>query len=163
MADTLIVYYSLEGNIDFVARALAKEVGADLCRLETVKVYPKKGLMKFFHGGKDVVAGIRPELKTALPDLSPYSKVVIAAPVWAGKPAAPINTFLESANFSEKKIFAFTSSASGNGGKTLELIADAAKRTGGIAVACESFKNPATKPDEALAQVKEFAKKLEKC
>ena len=161
MTDTMIVYYSLDGNIDFLARSLAKETGADLCRLETVKVYPKKGLMKFFHGGKDAVAGIKPELKTALPDLTSYSKVVIAAPVWAGKPAAPINTFMDKADFRGKKIFAITSSASGNGSKTLELLVKEAEKKGGNPAACESFKNPCAKPDEALEKIKAFAKKVQ--
>lgn len=83
MADTLIAYYSLEGNIDFVARELAKEIGADLFRIETVKAYPERGLAKFFHGGKDTVMGARPELKAPLPDLSAYSTVVLGMPVWA--------------------------------------------------------------------------------
>lgn len=160
MADTLIVFYSLEGNVDFVARALAKELGADLCRLETEKEYPKKGLLKFFHGGKDAVAGLKPALKTALPDTAPYAKVVIAAPVWAGKPAAPINTFLEQADLSGKKVFAFTSSAGGNGDKALAMMLDAAKKKGGEAVASESFTNAAKHPDISLEKVRSFAEKI---
>ena len=40
MADTLVVYYSLEGNVDFLARENADEMKADLLRPETEKEYP---------------------------------------------------------------------------------------------------------------------------
>ena len=157
MANTLIVYYSLEGNIDFVARTLAKELGADTFRLETVKAYPKTGLAKFFHGGKDAVANSQPELK-AVPDVSAYQTIVVGAPVWAGRPAAPINTLFANVDVAGKNLAAFASSAGGSATKTLELIAEKAKGTDVVAVA--SFKNPARNPESALADIKAFAEKI---
>ena len=49
---TAVVYYSLEGNIHFVAEKVAKEIGADLVRLSPSKAYPDKGFKKFLWGGK---------------------------------------------------------------------------------------------------------------
>ena len=160
MAKTLIVYYSLEGNIDFVAKKLAETLGADIFRLETVKDYPKKGLLKFFHGGKDVVAGLKPELKGEIPSLSGYDKIVIGAPVWASKPAAPLNTFFDKADLSGKKCFPFASSAGGNSKKCLELMASDITKKGGTVGSCAEFTNPLRKPDDALAQVNDFAQKI---
>ena len=158
MADTMIAYYSLEGNIDFVARELAKEIGADLFRIETVKAYPERGLAKFFHGGKDTVMGARPELKAPLPDLSAYSTVVLGMPVWAGRPAAPINTALAGADFSGRRVAAFASSAGGDTGKTFDIIER--RLQGAELFATESFKNPLRDPDVAAEKIKAFAKKL---
>ena len=45
----IIVYYSLEGNTDYTANILAKELGADLLRLEPVTPYPTDN-KKFFAG-----------------------------------------------------------------------------------------------------------------
>lgn len=160
MADTLIVYYSLEGNIDFVARKLAKELNADLHRIETVKEYPKKGLAKFLHGGKDAVSGFKPELKNELPSLSDYAKIVVGSPVWAGKPAAPINTFLEKSDFSGKTVFAFASSAGGNAEKCLKAISDTITKKGGTIYATASFTNPARNPEAALDSINAFAEKI---
>ena len=161
MADTLIVYYSLEGNVDFVSRELAKELGADLYRLQTVKEYPKKGLMKFVHGGRDTIKGFKPELK-ALPDLSAYKTILVGAPVWASKPAAPLNTFFDGADFSGKSVSLFASSAGGNSKKYLSIIREIAGKKGGSVKAEEEFTNPLKDPEKTIAQVEAFAKRI-KC
>ena len=160
MSDTLIVYYSLEGNIDFVSRALSKELGAELFRIETVKEYPKKGLLKFIHGGKDAVMGFSPELKVAPPDLSPYSRIIIGSPVWAGKCAAPVTTFLDTADFSGKHVAVFASSAGGSAQKCIKQISDAVAKKGGTVNASESFVNPARSMEAALEKIKAFAERV---
>ncbi len=159
MSKSLVIYYSLEGNVDFLAGEIAKEIDADICKVETVKEYPKKGLAKFFHGGKDVVINLRPELKTALPDISSYELIVIGTPVWASRPASPINTVLHELDFAGKKLAAFCSSASGVQGKTFESIASKAKNLDTLC-ATASFKNPLLNKDAALNEIKAFASKL---
>ena len=161
MADTLIAYYSLEGNIDFVANELASLLNADKCRLETVKEYPKKGLVKYLHGGKDTLKGFKPELKTTIPDLAQYSTVIVGAPVWANGPAAPIMTFLEAADFTGKKVSFFTSSMGGSSAKTLKTMADAATSKGAASVVPGfAVVNPLKKQDSAKAKIAEFAESL---
>ena len=160
MSDTLIIYYSLEGNVDFIARNLAEKLNGDLCRLETVKNYPKSGLLKFFHGGKDVVSGAKPELKTEIPDCSSYSKVIVGGPVWASKPAASLNTLFEKINLFGKNFYAFASSAGGNADKCLKLMCEAAEKQGASVIACESFVNPLKKPEAALEKVNLFVQKI---
>ena len=159
MADTLIVYFSLEGNVDFVSRELAKELGADLYRLQTVKEYPKKGLMKFVHGGRDTIKGFKPELK-ALPDLSAYKTILVGAPVWASKPAAPLNTFFDGADFSGKSVSLFASSAGGNSKKCLSIMRAIAGKKGGTVKAEEEFTNPLKDPEKTIAQVEAFAERI---
>ena len=160
MADTLIVYFSLEGNVDFVSRELAKELGADLYRLQTVKEYPKKGLMKFVHGGRDTIKGFKPELKGQLPNLSAYKTILVGAPVWASKPAAPLNTFFDGADFSSKSVSLFASSAGGNSKKCLSIMREIAGKKGGTVKAEEEFTNPLKDPEKTIAQVKAFAERI---
>ena len=154
MSNAIIIYYSLEGNIDFLARAAAKEDGAELCRLETVKEYPKKGLMKFLHGGRDASFGFKPELKTALPDLSAYERIIIGTPVWASKPAAPINTFLEQADFKDKNVSILVSSAGGSPAKCIDIITNVVTAKGGTVTGSLAFVNPLKKPQESLEKLK---------
>ena len=161
MADTLVVYFSLEGNIDFVSRELAKELGADLYRLQTTKEYPKKGLMKFVHGGRDTIKGFKPELK-ALPDLTAYKNIIVGAPVWASKPAAPLNTFFEAADFSGKSVSLFASSAGGNSKKCLAIMREITGEKCGTVKEEEEFTNPLKDPEKTIAQVKAFAERI-KC
>ncbi len=158
MAKTLIIYYSLEGNVDFLAKELATELNADLFRLETVKEYPKKGLAKYFHGGKDVVSNSCPELKALPETISPYEQIVIGTPVWASRPAAPLNTLLANIDFAGKKVAAFASAGSDNVGKTFEVIESKLKNATFGATA--AFKNPVKNKETALSILKDFAAKL---
>ena len=51
---TLVVYFSLEGNTDYVAEMIKEKTGADLLRLVPKKAYHDKGFAKFFWGGKSI-------------------------------------------------------------------------------------------------------------
>ena len=48
----LIVYYSMSGNTEAVAKAIGREIHADLLSLEPEKDYPSRGFKKYFWGGK---------------------------------------------------------------------------------------------------------------
>ena len=157
MAKTLIVYYSLEGNVDFLARMLAKELDADIFRLEPVKDYPKKGLAKFFHGGKDTVSNACPELK-ALPEIASYEQIVIGTPVWASRPAAPLNTLFANIDFAGKKVAAFASSGGDSVGKTFTVMAEKLKNA--TISETVSLKNPLRSPEKAQETIKAFAEKI---
>ena len=91
---TLIVYYSLEGNTDYVAKRIARKLGADLLRLVPVKEYSKKGLRKYFQGGKSVMSSQKPELEEYEADLADYDRVLLGFPVWASDFAPPLRTFV---------------------------------------------------------------------
>lgn len=58
----------------------------------------------------------RPELRGTLPDLSGYDTIVLGYPCWWGTMPQAVFTFLESADFSGKKILPFcTHEGSGMG------------------------------------------------
>ena len=57
---TVIVYYSLEGNTEMTAKAIAAELGAELLPLIPVKAYPTGKVSKFVWGScKPVILGHR--------------------------------------------------------------------------------------------------------
>ncbi len=91
---TLIVYYSLEGNTEFVVNTISKKLSADVLKLVPKKAYSDKGFSKFFWGGKSAVMAETPELESYTTDLSKYDQVVIGFPVWAGTFTPPIRTFV---------------------------------------------------------------------
>jgi len=95
MPGPIIVYYSLEGNTDLVARTIAAEFGWDLLRLVPKKSIPDSGFKKYVWGGRQVVLGKRPELEPCAFSAAGRPFVVIAAPIWAGSYAAPLSTFLD--------------------------------------------------------------------
>ncbi|MDD7415897.1 MAG: NAD(P)H-dependent oxidoreductase [Treponemataceae bacterium] len=161
MSQTIIVYYSLEGNIDFVAKTLAEKIScSNVVRLETVKAYPTKGLFKFLHGGKDAIKGFKPELKTELPDLSKFDNIVIATPVWASRPSAPISSFIEKCDFTGKKVFIIASSAGGSAESTIEAINNEVTKKGATVVASVSFVNLLKQQDKVKSGIDEFVSKV---
>ena len=113
---TLIVYYSLEGNTEYVAGKISASTGADILKLVPVKPYCDKGAKKFIWGGKSAVFGETPELEPYETDLSEYDRIIIGFPVWASTFAPPVRTFVNNnkETLKEKEICAFACQA-GNG------------------------------------------------
>ena len=91
---TLIVYYSLGGNTEYAAKAVAEAIGADILRIEPVKAYPTGGFKKFFWGGKSAVMAETPDLKPYAFHPEAYGRVVFGFPVWAGNVTPPIRSFV---------------------------------------------------------------------
>ena len=118
---TAVVYYSMSGNCEFVAKKIAEKTGADLIRLEPEKVYPSSGFRKFLWGGKSAVMGETPALKPYTFDADSYDRIIFGFPVWASNPTPPIRTFIRDngAALRGKKLAAFTCFSGGGADKAL--------------------------------------------
>lgn len=90
MAKTLILYYSLTGNVAKAAQETAQTLEADLCEVKEVK---KRGMVSAFVPG---VVQARTAKQTPIQplgtNLQDYDHFVLMAPVWAGYPAPAINS-----------------------------------------------------------------------
>ena len=93
---TLVVYYSLEGNTEYVAEKIRALTGADLLKLVPKKAYHDKGFAKFLWGGKSAVMAEKPELEPYEVDLTGYERIIFGFPVWASNFTPPLRTFIES-------------------------------------------------------------------
>lgn len=124
---TLIVYYSLEGNTEYVVEKIAGKIPADLLSLHPRKAYASKGLSKFLWGGKSAVMGETPELEDYQVDLADYDRLIFGFPVWAGTFTPPIRTFVRDhkEELSGKTISAFACMSGAGGDKALSKLKDA--------------------------------------
>ena len=120
---TVIVYYSMGGNTEWVARQLAERLGARTLRLEPVKAYPDKGFRKFFWGGKSAVMAEAPALAPYVFDAD-VERVIIGFPVWAGTVTPPIRTFVQEngAALKGKSIAAFACQSGSGAEKALDKL-----------------------------------------
>mgnify|MGYP002860878568 CR=1 FL=1 len=123
MKERLCIYYSFEGNTEFVIDKLAEMVSADKEKLETEIQPPRKGLGKFLKGGEMALTRKDPGLRKLKADLNEYREIVIAYPVWAGTCPAAIMQFLREYPLKEKTVSIIACSASGNGTKSMEEVA----------------------------------------
>ena len=143
---TAIVYYSMHGNVRYVAEKVAKELGADLIELKPVKAYPDKGAMQFIRGGSAVTFKKKPDLEPYSFIASDYDLVIIGTPVWASNFTPPLRTFFEDNDLTGKKIAVIATSAGGNSTKCLQAVKEATK-TDSFAAAL-SLTDPKDKPSE---------------
>ena len=118
---TIIVYYSLDGNTAAAAEALAKRIDADLCEIQPVKPIISAGKPTFrtlMQGGGQVTFGLCPKIKEFSLDLADYDRIILGTPVWAGRCAAPVTSFLKKYcpkhALTDKITAAFTLSGSGD-------------------------------------------------
>lgn len=117
-----IVYYSMSGNVEFVAEEAAAKIEAELIRIEPVKEYPSKGVKKFLWGGKSAVMGETPVLKEYLFDADKYDTVIFGSPVWASNITPPIRTFIKdnADGLKDKKIGLFLCYSGGGAEKAAD-------------------------------------------
>lgn len=124
---TAVVYYSMSGNTEYVAKEIAAEVPADLIRLVPKKAYPNKGVRKFLWGGKAAIMSETPDLEPYEFDAAAYDRIVFGSPVWASRVAPPLRTFIrDQADALEGKSFAAFLCMAGSGDqKAYEKLKDA--------------------------------------
>jgi len=93
-ARILIVYFSDSGNTKVAAEHLGQQLGATLERLAA----PGLGRLGFSGAIKRVWTTLRSQpVKLATPHEDPdgYDAVILAGPVWTGRPASPLISYLK--------------------------------------------------------------------
>ena len=153
----IVIYYSLQGNCEFVANEIAKELGIQTVRLVPDVDPPKKGFGMFFRGGGMVFMKKTPNLVGYDLDLKDYDTIILCSPVWAGMYVPAIRTFLSQNDLSGKKLAIVSSSAGGDDAKMMDAIARDSKAN---VIGKLSLILPAKKPEEAKKKISEFCKSL---
>ena len=122
MSKIAIIYYSMTGNIEYVAEKIQEQTKGDLIKMIPKKEYPNSGFKKFFWGGKSAVMKETPTLEDYQFNDNEYDQIIIGTPVWASTYAPPIRTFIKENKdvLKNKKISIFISCSGGNTKKTIE-------------------------------------------
>ncbi|MBO4667915.1 MAG: flavodoxin [Bacilli bacterium] len=120
MMKELVTYFSASGVTKNLAKRIASVLGADLKEIEPVERYTDADLNWMDKKSRSSVEmkdlSSRPEIKD-MGDLSNYDCIYVGFPVWWYREPSIIDTFLESYDFSGKKIVLFaTSGGSGING-----------------------------------------------
>ena len=119
----IVIYYSLTGNTRQAAAAVAEALHADLLALEPVKPIPEKGAASILTGGGQATFGVCPPLKPLSLDPASYDEIILGTPIWAGKCAAPVRTFLKGNPLCRRVTAVFTLSGSGKNDGCLRALA----------------------------------------
>ena len=128
---SLVAYFSAQGNTKKLAEKLASEKGFDLFEIEPKEKYTKEDLNWMDNNSrtskemKDNKDG-RPEIVKKELDLSKYDTIYLGFPIWWYIAPTIINTFLESYDFTGKRIVLFATSGGSGFGKAIDSLKNSA-------------------------------------
>ena len=124
MSKTLVAYFSASGTTAKVAEALAKAANADIYEIKPAVSNTRADLDWMNKKSRSSVEmsdkSSRPELADKSADIANYDTILLGFPIWWYVAPTIINTFLESYDFSGKKIVLFATSGGSGFGKTVE-------------------------------------------
>lgn len=126
----LVVYYSWGGNTRGVAKEIQRQTGFDTVELALVTPYSTNYNTVLNEAQRDQRSQARPRLRNdiAADKWAEYDTILIGYPNWWASIPMPIATFLESHDFSGKRILPFCSHGGGRFGQSLTAIAKLAPR-----------------------------------
>ena len=122
MSKTLVAYFSASGKTARVAKELAQAVRADIYEIKPAVPYTKADLNWMDKKSRSPVEmndkSSRPTLADHDADIVAYDTILLGFPIWWYVAPTIINSFLESYDFSGKKIVLFATSGGSGFGKT---------------------------------------------
>ena len=118
MTQTLIVYFSATGRTASIADALSSTMEADVFEINPVVAYTNEDLNWNNDQSRSSLEmndpSSRPEIRNHVEDMSKYDTVFIGFPIWWYREPSIIDTFIDSYDFTNKKVLLFcTSGGSG--------------------------------------------------
>ena len=106
--------YIEKGNTAILAEVIAEATGGDLFAITTVTPYPDDYASMLRVAQEEIDTDARPELAVIVENMADYNVIFIGYPIWHGRMPQAIYTFLESYDFTGKKIVLFPIDTIGN-------------------------------------------------
>ena len=128
----LVVYYSATGNTEAVAGYIAEATGGDLFELEPAEPYNDADLNWTDENSRVTLEHEDESLRDVelvadtVDNWDSYDTVFIGYPIWWGIAAWPVDTFVETNDFTGKTVIPFCTSSSSGLGQSGELLAEMA-------------------------------------
>ena len=130
MGKKLVAYFSASGTTRKIAEMIAEATAADLYEIVPKQPYTKDDLNWMDKKSRSSVEmndkKFRPEISNTDVQIDKYDEIILGFPIWWYVAPTIINTFLESYDFTGKKIVLFATSGGSAFGNTVnELIPSA--------------------------------------
>jgi len=151
---TAVVYYSRFGTTRTVAKAVAEELGAELREIQTVRECGFLGMS--FRS----LFGIRMPIRPMNLDFTGVDQVVLCTPIWVGRPANPVRTFLQEAKLEGKKLFVIFTSGIGKSGPALAALRKLLSGKGVEVTLLGTVVTPKKTEAQLRTEAKELVRKL---
>ena len=124
MSNKLVAYFSASGITGQVAKNLASAINADLYEITPAKKYTSSDLNWNDKNSRTSIEmrdkSSRPELADKSAPINEHDIIFLGFPIWWYVAPTIINTFLESYDFTGKKIILFATSGGSGFGQAVE-------------------------------------------
>lgn len=114
MSKNLVAYFSATGTTKAVAQKLAQAAGADIYEIKPAQPYTREDLNWMNKKSRSTLEmqdkSSRPALADTAADIEAYDVIFLGFPIWWYTAPTIINSFLDSYDFSGKKIVLFATS-----------------------------------------------------
>ncbi len=131
MSKKLVAFFSASGTTKKVAQMIADAGNYDLYEITPKEAYTKADLNWMDKKSRSSVEmndkSFRPEIINTDIDMSIYDEIIVGFPIWWYVAPTIINTFLETFDFSGKKIVLFATSGGSVFGNTVKELQPSAK------------------------------------
>ena len=159
MSKKLVTYFSATGTTANVAAMLADAVGADIHEIRPKFPYSKADLNWMNKQSRSTIEmnnkAFRPEIEHSDLKLESYDVIFLGFPIWWYVAPTIINTFLESYDFSGKKIILFATSGGSKFGKTVEELKVSVPAT------CEIIEGKLLNGKQTIPAIREWTETLD--
>ena len=157
---TLIIYYSMGGKTDLVAKTLAKHLNGDLVRIHDMK--DRNGVKNKFLSSINAFRETKTTIVPAKVDITQYDTIYFGTPTWVGNPTPAILTIIDRCNLRGKDVVLFATMDANRGDTNISRLEEKVKMRGARVI--ESFtiatkgKSPEqlVKDTEAIIEMKDL-------
>ena len=126
MKKILVAYFSASGETKKLAKTIAAVTGGDLFEIAPQVPYTAADLDWMDAGSRSTVEmkdkKSRPAIAGQVQDMGQYETVFVGFPIWWYQAPRIIETFLESYDFTGKKVVPFATSGGSGLGKTEDIL-----------------------------------------
>ena len=132
---TVIIYYSLGGKTDLVAKTLAKHLNGDLVRIHDMK--KRDGVKNKFLSSINAFRETKTTIVPATVDISAYDTIYFGTPTWMGNPTPAILTIIDRCNLRGKDAIVFATMDANRGDTNVKRLEEKVRMRGARVI--ESF------------------------
>lgn len=158
MSKKLVAYFSASGVTAKVADMLADAVGADIYEIRPEVPYTKADLNWMDKNSRSTIEmndkTSRPTIADKDAKVEQYDTIFLGFPIWWYRAPSIINTFLESYDFSSKKVILFATSGGSKFGKTVEELKVS------VSASCEIIEGKLLNGKQTIPSIREWTESL---
>ncbi len=156
----IVVYFSQTGNTEKVAKEIARTLDRNGIDVKTLSI-ERSRKRTYEENVEDAKKEEKAKIEEVNTDLSDFDMLFIGTPVWCGKPATPINAYMDQCEGLEGiEIIPFLTHGGGGPAMTFDIIEDELIPKGGTVIEKLSLSSEEVGSEDEKEKVEELISRL---